>query len=109
MQPIWHRLESADCKTDVAGELLIKVGFIPLSSSNASSRLPSLLSPSQRSSLLAALKSVNDEVEGLGRRDSREERVLLTSPVESSICLANCSAPSIRMHADKFIVAALLL
>lgn len=78
-QPIWHSIKSSDPNVTAAGSLLIKIGFLPASSTGSFSK-PVLLDPVQRNSIIVALKNSEDETEG-SRRASREESVLLNSPV----------------------------
>lgn len=84
LQPVWHRIRSSRSRSTVSGEVLVQVGFISASastsSSSAASSTTTTLSAPERGRILAVIERCIDEREGT-RRASKEERVLLSSPV----------------------------
>lgn len=74
-QPSWHPIKSSRRNTVVTGQLLVQIGFVSSGTSPSTT-----LSSNDRSRILEAIQRFAQEVEG-SRRESKEERVLLASPV----------------------------
>ncbi|GAA6061065.1 hypothetical protein JCM10212_000108 [Sporobolomyces blumeae] len=81
-EPVWHELRSARSRTNVSGEIQVRIGFIPVRQSSSSSpSSAATLSDLDRSRIVDTLQRIADHAES-ARRASREDRLLLTSPVE---------------------------
>ncbi|BGP26769.1 phosphatidylserine decarboxylase [Rhodotorula toruloides] len=75
-EPIWHTLRSSRSRSNVTGQLLVQIGFLPASSTSSCK-----LSEKDHERILGALGRVASELEG-ARRASREERVFLVPPTD---------------------------
>ncbi|GAA5932137.1 uncharacterized protein JCM15063_001131 [Sporobolomyces koalae] len=75
-KPRWHALRSSRSRATVSGEILVKIGFVPL---NGNPNSP--LHETDRHRIVSAFKRIAERAES-ARRGSREDRLLLTSPVE---------------------------
>lgn len=84
-QPVWHPVRSSRSKTAVTGELLVQVGFVPVPDSDPNTTAQQQLSPEQRERILAVFEREHAGADA--KRASKEERVLLASPVSVCRCL----------------------